>query len=107
MDGGNAGRTSALQPSTYSSELEKVVGGAEHGPLGSDVLEPAQQELAKASCLLDLAEYRFHDLFPQAIATAMPSSFKHHGHGNHPRLTLQTSSGDFRFVAAAPPRGGT
>src|SRR5258708_12085465 len=51
-------------------ELEQIVDGADHRPLGSDLVEAAQEELAEASGMLDLAEHRFDDLLSQAVAAA-------------------------------------
>jgi hypothetical protein len=43
------------------------VGGADHGPFGTDFLDAAQQELAEAACLFDLSEHRFHHLLSQSV----------------------------------------
>ena len=51
-------------------ELEQIVGGADHRPLRSDLVEAAQEELAKAAGMFDLAEQRFDDLLSQAVAAA-------------------------------------
>jgi hypothetical protein len=40
-------------------ELEQIVDGADHGPLGPDLVEAAQEELAEASGMFDMAEHRF------------------------------------------------
>src|SRR6266567_5212523 len=48
-------------------QLEEVVGGADHGPLGPHFLDAAQQELAEAACLFDLSEHRFHHLLSQSV----------------------------------------
>ena len=53
FDGGSA---------TRLGELEEVVGGADHGPLGPDLIKAPQQELPEASGLLDLAEHRLDHL---------------------------------------------
>src|SRR6266581_7344141 len=50
-----------------SEQLEEVVGGADHGPLGPHFLDAAQQELAEAACLFDLSEHRFHHLLSQSV----------------------------------------
>jgi len=49
-------------------ELEQVVDGADHRPLGSDLVEATEEELAEASCMLDLAEHRLDDLLSEAVA---------------------------------------
>src|SRR5271170_2971873 len=49
-------------------ELEEIVNGAEDSPLGLGVGEAAQEKLAKAAGLLDLAEDRLDHLLAQAIA---------------------------------------
>src|SRR6266567_5523798 len=50
-----------------SEQLQKVVGGADHGPLGPHFLDAAQQELAEAAGLFDLSEHRFHHLLSQSV----------------------------------------
>src|SRR5229473_1655629 len=50
-----------------SEQLEEVVGGADHGPLGPAFLDAAPQELAEAACLFDLSEHRFHHLLSQSV----------------------------------------
>ena len=48
-------------------QLQEVVGGADHGPLGTYFLDAAQQELAEAACLFDLSEHWFHHLLSQSV----------------------------------------
>ena len=48
-------------------ELEKVVGGAHQRPLCLHRLEPPTEELAEASCPLDLADDRLHCLLAQLV----------------------------------------
>jgi hypothetical protein len=43
------------------------VGETDEAPLGGDLLDVAQQELAEATRLLDLSEHRFGQLLSQAI----------------------------------------
>src|SRR6266704_3947935 len=50
-----------------SEQLQEVVGGADHRPLGTYFLDAAQQELAEAACLFDLSEHRFHYLLSQSV----------------------------------------
>ncbi len=53
-------------------QLEKIVGGADDGPLGAHHLEAAQQELAKTACLFDLAEHRLRQLLAQPVGARVP-----------------------------------
>ena len=48
------------------------MGGADHGPLASDLVEPSEEELSEASALLDLTEYRLGGLFSQPISATSP-----------------------------------
>src|SRR6266704_4523046 len=48
-------------------KFQEIVGGADHGPLGTYFLDAAQQELAEAACLFDLSEHRFHHLLSQSV----------------------------------------
>ena len=41
-------------------KFQEIVGGADHGPLGTYFLDAAQQKLAEAGCLFDLSEHRLH-----------------------------------------------
>src|SRR5437764_12941552 len=52
-------------------EFCEVVGGADHGPFGFDLVDAAQEELAESSCLLDLAEDGLDDLFSQSIPASI------------------------------------
>src|SRR5579864_1414760 len=63
-------------------EFEQIVDGADHRPLRSDLVEAAQEELAEASGVFDLAEHRFDDLLSQAVAaapTGAPEFCRHGG----------------------------
>jgi hypothetical protein len=62
-------------------ELGEVVGGADQGPLGTHLLNAAQQELAEASCLFDLSEHRLHDLLPQPVPAAPSRPLELSSHG--------------------------
>src|SRR5260370_14569504 len=77
-------------------ELEQIVDGADHRPLGSDLVEAAQEELAEASGMLDLAEHRFDDLLSQAVAAAPARALEFCRHGGLARA----------FAPLSPP-GGT
>jgi mercuric ion binding protein len=48
-------------------KFQEIVGGADHGPLGTYFLNAAQQELAEAACLFDLSEHRLHHLLSQSV----------------------------------------
>src|SRR4029077_18615912 len=50
-----------------SEQLQEIVGGADHGPLGTYFLDAAQQELAEAASLFDLSEHRLHHLLSQSV----------------------------------------
>src|SRR3954447_18608421 len=54
-------------------ELEKVVGGADHGPFAPDLIEAAQEELAEASGMLDLSEHRLDHLLALPVNAAPPA----------------------------------
>src|SRR5436853_6621628 len=45
-------------------------------PLAGDLAESTQQKLAKSSPLLDLTEHRLDRLFPQPVATTVPTPTK-------------------------------
>ena len=60
------------QQSTEPGQLEQVVAGADQRPLALDLLEPPQLELAEASPLLDLAEYRLDGFHAQCVALTNP-----------------------------------
>src|SRR5882762_920209 len=76
-------------------EFEEVVGGADHRPLASDLVETTQRELSEASSVLDLTKDGLDDLFAQAIAAAPASPFELGGHGGN------TRAGAPPFAAAA------
>src|SRR6476661_908146 len=61
-------------------ELEQVVSSADHCPFGSDLFEAAEQELAEASGIFDLAEHGFDGLLSQTIPTAAPGELELVGH---------------------------
>jgi dipeptide/tripeptide permease len=53
-------------------ELEKIVGGADDGPLGAHLVEAAHQKLAEPAGLLDLAEHRLGELLAQPVGLSCP-----------------------------------
>ena len=50
-------------------KFQEIVGGADHGPLGTYFLDAAQQKLAEAACLFDLSEHRLHHLLSQSVTS--------------------------------------
>src|SRR5512138_2303508 len=76
-------------------QLKKVMYRADQRPLSRDLADPSQQELAKASRLLDLTEHRFHGLFSQPVTTAVPAptQFLPHRIGVSPKLRLSLCRG--------------
>src|SRR5258708_32346811 len=86
------------------SELEQIVDGADHRPLGSDLVEAAQEELAEASGVFDLAEHRFDDLLSQAVAATPAGGLEFCRHGGLRRAPPPNLRSGRRPVAArAPP----
>jgi len=65
---------------SFHRGFEQVVEGADHRPLGCDLVEAAQMELAEASGMFDLAEHGLDDLLSQAVAAA-PADALAHGRG--------------------------
>src|ERR1700722_4554593 len=72
-------------------EFEQIVDGADHRPLSSDLVEAAQEELAEASGVFDLAEHRFDDLFSQAVSAAPAGALEFCRHGRLARASRPTS----------------
>src|ERR1700686_1580475 len=87
-------------------EFEQVVDGADHRPLGSDLVEAAQEELAEASGMLDLAEHRFDDLLSQAVAAAPAGALEFCRHGGLARAFGPSSRPGGIRLAVARPTGG-
>src|SRR5437867_3265541 len=79
-------------------EFEQVVGGADHRPFASDLVEAAQQELSEASGLLDLTKDGLDDLLAQAIAAAPAASFELGGHGGNTRAAAPSFATAARIV---------
>src|SRR5258708_8514740 len=86
-------------------ELEQIVDGADHRPLGSDLVEAAQEELAEASGMLDLAEHRFDDLLSQAVAAAPAGALEFCCHGGLARAFGPASRTGGMGLAMACPAG--
>jgi len=62
-------------------ELEKIVGGADDGPLGAHLVDAAHQELAESACLLDLPEHRLGELLAQPVGAGVPAGLDLCAHG--------------------------
>src|SRR5271165_4538986 len=86
-------------------ELEQIVDGADHRPLGSDLVEAAQEELAEASGMFDLAEHRFDDLLSQAVAAAPAGALEFCRHGGLARSFGPASRAGGMGLAMACPAG--
>src|ERR1700719_1910782 len=86
-------------------EFEQVVDGADHRPLGSDLVEAAQEELAEASRMLDLAEHRFDDLLSQSVAAAAAGALEFGRHGGLARAFGPSAGGRGAGLAMACPAG--
>src|SRR5882672_12882930 len=72
-------------------EFEQIVDGADHRPLGFDLFEAAQEELAEAAGVFDLAEHRFDNLLSQAVAAAPAGALEFCRHGGLARSFGPTS----------------
>src|ERR671930_11652 len=82
-------------------ELEQVVGGADHRPFASDLLETSKQELSEASGIFDLTENGFDDLLAQSITAASPGAFELERYGRDTRAA-PPSALTARVVVAVP-----
>lgn len=69
------------------------MGGADHGPFASDLVEPSEEELSEASRLLDLTEYRLDGMFSQPISARLPSASDLVGHCLHQGLSFEYAPG--------------
>src|ERR1700694_6049182 len=86
-------------------ELEEIVDGADHRPLGSDLVEAAEEELAEASGVLDLTEHGFDDLLSQAVAAAPAGALEFCRHGGLARSFGPASrTGGMGLAMACPAR---
>src|SRR5579871_43146 len=86
-------------------ELEQIVNGADHRPLGSDLVEAAQEELPEASSMFDMAEHRFDDLLSQAAAAAPAGELEFSCHEGLARSFGPTSRTCAMLLAMACPAG--
>src|SRR6202795_1702327 len=64
------------------------MGGAEHCPFVGDLSEAAEEELAKASGVLDVSEDGFDDMFAQPVATSVAALSDPGAHGLDQRPAL-------------------
>ena len=55
-------------------QLEKIVSGADDGPLGAHLVDAAHQELSEAARLFDLPEHRLGQLLAQPVGAGMATS---------------------------------
>ena len=93
-------------PSFRLSELEEVVDGADHRPLGSDLIKPSQQELPEASGVLDLPEDGFDHLFAQPVTASPAGPLQRLRHGAHQRHVGQlTTARSMRLPVTGSPGG--
>src|SRR5580692_2568261 len=87
-------------------EFEQIVDGADHRPLGSDLVETAQEELPEASGMFDLTEDRFDDLLSEAVAAAPAGALEFCRHGGLARSFGPSSRAGGIRLAVARPAGG-
>src|SRR5437868_2676012 len=85
-------------------ELEQVVRGADHCPFPSDLLEPAEKELAKAPGMLDLTKHRLGNLFTQPVATTPACTSEFDCHRSNTRSTTPTLATAIGFAVLCPAR---
>ena len=86
-------------------EFEQIVDGADHRPLGSDLVETAQEELPEASGMFDLAEHRFDYLLSEAVAAAPTGALEFCRHGGLARSFGPTARTAGMRLAMACPAG--
>src|SRR6266849_7422226 len=75
--------------SACGCEFCEVVGDADHGPFGFDLVDAAQEELAEASCLLDLAKDGLDDLFSQSIPASIACALELCAHSGYERAGFE------------------
>src|SRR5258706_1238664 len=92
--------------SAYGCEFCEVVGGADHGPFGFDLVDAAQEELAEASCLLDLAEDGLDDLLSQSIPASIACALELCAHSGDERAGSELPFCRGRPGAVLLPPGG-
>src|SRR5258707_5880818 len=67
------------------------MGGAEHCPFVGYLFDAAEEELAKASGVLDVSEDGFDDMFAQPVATSVAALPDPGAHGLDQRPALGTA----------------
>src|SRR4030088_280027 len=92
--------------SACGCEFCDVVGSADHGPFGFDLVDAAQEELAEASCLLDLAEDGLDDLFSQSIPASITCALELCAHSGDERAGFELPLCRGRLGAVFLPSGG-
>ncbi len=92
--------------SACGGEFCEVVGDADHGPFGFDLVDAAQEELAEASCLLDLTEDGLDDLFSQSISASIACALELCAHSGDERAGFELSFCRGRLGAVLLPSGG-
>src|SRR6202171_5516907 len=92
--------------SACGCEFCEVVGGADHGPFGFDLVDAAQEKLAEASCVLDLAEDGLDDLFSQSIPASIACALELCAHSGDERAGFKLPFCRGRLGAVLLPSGG-
>src|SRR5258708_22819450 len=92
--------------SACGCELCEVVGGAVYGPFGFDLVDAAQEELAEAPCLLDLAEDGLDDLFSQSIPASIACALELYAHSGDERAGFELPFCRGRLCAVLLPSAG-
>src|SRR4030081_3463665 len=92
--------------SACGCEFCEVVCGADHRPFGFDLADAAQEELAEASCLLDLAEDGLDDLFSQSIPASVACALDLCAHSGDERAGFELPFCRGRLGAVLLPSGG-
>src|SRR3982074_3758012 len=92
--------------SACGCEFCEVVGGADHGPFGFDLVDAAQEELAEASCLVDLAEDGLDDLFSQSIPASIACALELCAHSGDERAGFELPFCRGPLGAVLLPSGG-
>src|SRR5665213_1378535 len=92
--------------SACGCEFCEVVGDADHRPFGFDLVDAAQEELAEASCLLDLAEDGLDDLFSQSIPASIACALELCAHSGDERTGFEFPFRRGRLGAVLLPSGG-
>src|ERR1700682_6474310 len=92
--------------SACGCEFCEVVGGADHGPFGFDLVDAAQEKMAEASCVLDLGEERLDALFSQWITASIACVLELCAHSGDERAGFELPFCRDRLSAVFLPSGG-